>query len=100
MDYSKYSKLINANKEAEPESFNEIKEKAIVDAIRNGDKNLGIPKRTENEELALLRKAVKLLYEVVSTLHKGEIDDERFTEFAKYYSETEALKENKKDELR
>ena len=96
MDYSKYSKLINANKEAEPESFNEIKEKAIVDAIRNGDKSLGIPKRTENEELALLRKAVKHLYDIVKMLHSGEIAN---SEFDIYFNDVELSKSKAKNQI-
>lgn len=88
MNYKIHRRLIEANKQAAPESFEILKEKVIVDAIRNGDKSLGIPKRTENEELALLRKAVKLLYDLISVLHQGEINNE---EFIKYYNDVENL---------
>lgn len=81
MDYSKHSKLINKNREVDPESFNEIKEKAIVDKIRNGNPELGIPKRSVNEELAQHRKALEYLFDLIAQLHKGEINIEEFTKY-------------------
>lgn len=96
MDYSKYSKLINKNREADPQSYDEIREKIIVDKIRNGIEEGGeqITKpRSENEELAVLRKAVKYLYDLISVLHQGEIDNE---EFMKYYNDVETAKAHTK----
>lgn len=81
MDYSKYSKLISKNKEVAPESFNEIKERAIVDMIRGGNSELGIPKRSVDEELAQHRKALEYLFVLIAQLHKGEINIEEFTKY-------------------
>lgn len=97
MDYSKHSRLIEKNREVAPESYNEIRERAIVDKIRDGDPEHNVPKRSENEELALLRKAVKYLYDIVAQLHKGEVDN---PEFIKYYNDIEAAKERASKELR
>jgi hypothetical protein len=96
MDYSQYKNLIEANRQADPESFNEIKERAIVDMIRNGNSELGIPQRTENEELALLRKAVKYLYDIVKTLHKDEVFN---AEFETYYADVEISKSQAKNQF-
>ena len=48
-------------------------------------------KHESHDELAILRKAVAYLFELISTLHEGEINNE---EFAKYHAEIEAIKKN------
>ena len=48
-------------------------------------------KHESHDELAILRKAVAYLFELIATLHEGEIDNE---EFAKYNAGIEAIKKN------
>lgn len=63
--------LLNANKEAHPEVYKEVYEKAIEDQIREDGISL-------NEELAILRKTLKYVLEIIGQLHEGELDIERF----------------------
>ena len=64
--------LFNANKEKYPEVYNEVYEKTIDDRIRKTGISL-------SEELAVLRKTVKYILEIIGQLHEGELDIERFT---------------------
>jgi hypothetical protein len=48
------------------------------------------------DEVAILRKAVSYLFELIATLHAGEISNE---EFAEYNSKVEAIKTAVKDNL-
>lgn len=63
--------LLNANKEAHPEVYKEVYEKSIEKQIREDGISL-------NEELAILRKTVKYILEIIGQLHEGELDIERF----------------------
>lgn len=49
-----------------------------------------------SDELAILRKAVAVLFEVVATLHPGEINN---AEFAEYHAKVEAIKSEVKEVL-
>lgn len=81
-------RLAKKNGEHNPSSLVRLRERLIVEKIRNGmaDETVG---RSQNEELAVLRKAVALLFDVVATLHPDEINNE---EFAAYYHDIERCK--------
>ena len=74
-------KLAQKNRTVDEESWQGLRSREIVKRIRK--------KRSESEELAVLRKAVACLFEVVSKLHAGEIANE---EFMTYHAEIEAIK--------
>ncbi len=83
-----------------------MNEKTILDLVRKNDKLEAyyaqkVRKAVDKEykladEVAILRKAVAYLFEIISNLHKGEIDNE---EFAKYHSEIENIKSKIKADL-
>lgn len=50
----------------------------------------------EADEIAILRKAVSYLFELIATLHAGDINN---AEFAKYNAEIEAIKSGIKSNL-
>lgn len=92
-------RLAKKNREVSPKSWEALREKSIVDKIRNGRKENGkvVRKaRSANEELAILRKSVKYLYDLISTLHPDEIEN---TEFVQYYSDVEKCKEESNEDL-
>lgn len=80
-------RLAKKNKEVSPKSWKNLREKAIVAQIRQG-KNEYIKPRSQNEELALLRKAVKCLFDIVKTLHYEEIKN---NDFIQYYNDVEYI---------
>jgi hypothetical protein len=64
--------LLNANKESNPEVYKEVYESTIEALIRQDGISL-------NEELAILRKTVKYILEIIRELHEGELDIVKFT---------------------
>lgn len=64
--------LLNANKEAHPDVFQEVYEKAIEKLIRQ--------RCSLNEELAIHRKTLKYILEIIRELHEGELDIVKFME--------------------
>ena len=64
--------LLNANKEAHPEVYEEVYEKVIEERIRQ-DCSL-------NAELAILRKTLKYILDIIRELHDGELNIEKFME--------------------
>lgn len=74
-------KLAKKNREVDERSWQRLRARHIVRKIRES--------RSESEELALLRKAVACLFEVVAKLHDGEIQNE---EFMTYHAEVERIK--------
>jgi hypothetical protein len=66
--------LLDANKEAHPEVFKAVYESAIEEQIRD------VAKISLNDELAILRKTVKYILEVIRELHEGELDIVKFME--------------------
>ena len=44
-----------------------------------------------NDELAILRKAVAYLFEIIATLHEGEISNEEFKKYNEYAEGVKAL---------
>lgn len=87
-------RLANKNRIESPKSWDALREKVIVDKIREGDEER--KPRSANEELALLRKSVKYLYDLIDTLHHDEIDN---AEFMEYYSDVERCKAEAKAEM-
>lgn len=65
--------LLNANKESNPEVYKEVYESTIEALIRQDGISL-------NEELAILRKTVKYILEIIRELHEGELDIVKFME--------------------
>ena len=65
--------LLNANKESSPEVYKEVYESTIEALIRQDGISL-------NEELAILRKTVKYILEIIRELHEGDLDIEKFME--------------------
>ena len=51
---------------------------------------------TVSDEVAILRKAVAYLFDLIATLHEGELDN---AEFAEYNALVEAVKIDAKNEL-
>ena len=74
-------KLARKNREHSEQSWQNLRSHFIVKGIRE--------KRSESEELAVLRKAVACLFEVVAKLHEGEIQNE---EFMAYHESVERIK--------
>ena len=74
-------KLAKKNREVDESSWQRLRAHEIVRRIRKT--------RSKSEELALLRKAVACLFEVVEGLHKGEIKNE---EFIAYHKSVERIK--------
>lgn len=64
--------LLNANKESNPEVYKEVYEKSIEGMIRK--------KCTLNEELAIYRKTIKYILQIIRQLHEGELDIVKFME--------------------
>ena len=50
-----------------------------------------------SDEVAILRKAVAYLFDLIATLHEGELDN---AEFAEYNALVEAIKVAAKEELK
>lgn len=65
--------LLEANKESSPEVYKEVYESTIEALIRQDGISL-------NEELAILRKTVKYILEIIRELHEGELDIVKFME--------------------
>lgn len=80
--------IINALNKA-----NALEEKYKTQKIRKG-----VRKKYPNasDELAILRKAVAILFEVVSVLHSGQINN---AEFAEYNAIVEQIKTEVKDTI-
>ena len=69
---------------------NERKTEIIREGVRKNFPNV-------SDEVAILRKAVAYLFELISTLHEGELDN---AEFAEYNALVEAIKVSAKEELK
>lgn len=67
---------------------NGIQEKKRIQLIREGVRE---KYPNPSDEIAVLRKAVSVLFEVISTLHEGEINN---VEFIEYHDTIETIKEN------
>lgn len=66
---------------------NGLNEQRKIEIIReNVRKKYGVV----DDEVAILRKAVAYLFELIATLHEGELDN---TEFAEYNALVEQIKE-------
>ena len=74
-------RLAKKNREQRETSWQGLRARQIVRKIRE--------KRSQSEEIAVLRKAVACLFDVVENLHAGKIANE---EFMKYHAEVEAIK--------
>ena len=73
-------------------SKNALSQERFVEKVRSGIRNE--LKLTAEDEIAILRKAVALLFDLVSTLHPEVIDNE---EFKAYNLAVEAIKAAKKE---
>lgn len=69
-------------------SANGLTEQRRIELIREGVRN---KYPNPSDEIAVLRKAVAVLFEVISTLHEGEINN---VEFAEYHDTIETIKED------
>ena len=65
---------------------NGLSEERKIELIRQGVREQ-IPHA--DDEIAMLRKAVAYLFDIIATLHEGELDN---TEFAKYNALVEQIK--------
>ncbi|MBQ3063989.1 MAG: hypothetical protein IJC99_04225 [Clostridia bacterium] len=74
-------RLARINRASSESAWQRLRGRLVVEKIRK--------KRSESEELAVLRKAVACLFEVVAKLHAGEIANE---EFLAYHAEVERIK--------
>ena len=72
--------LAKKNAEKNPESLERFKDKNIVDSIRKKYK-------TDSSELAILRKEIARLSEIVSELTGGEVNSEEFKAYNGYVEE-------------
>lgn len=75
-------------------SANNLQKDYEVQRIREGVRK-AIPHA--DDEIAILRKAVAHLFELIATLHEGELDN---AEFAEYNAFVEAIKVSAKEELK
>lgn len=80
--------LARKNREVSEESWQKLRGRQIVKRVRR--------RRSADDELAILRKAVACLFDVVASLHQGEINN---AEFALYHTEVEAIKREVDDLL-
>lgn len=62
------------------------------DSVREEIRN----KMSYSDEIAILRKAVAILFNIVATLHSDDLKNE---EFAKYNALIESIKSEKKEEI-
>ena len=60
-----------------------LRKQEIVQGIRR--------KMSPNDELAILRKAVAYLFEIIETLHEGEISNDEFKQYNEYAEQVKAL---------
>lgn len=75
---------------------NNLKRLAILNGLeeplRKQEIVRGIRKKmSPNDELAILRKAVAYLFDLISLLHEGEISNEEFKEYNEYAEQVKAL---------
>ena len=77
-------RLANANKAEHPAQFDGVRAAMIVKEIERGENP-----RSKDEQIAVLRKAVAYLFELIGTLHEGEINN---AEFVAYHESVEAIK--------
>lgn len=77
-------RLANVNKSKHPAQFDGVRAAMIVEEIERGENP-----RSKDEQIAVLRKAVAYLFELIGTLHEGEINN---AEFMEYHNSVEAIK--------
>lgn len=73
--------------------MNGLEKKRYEDKVRGAVRNEMFPE----DEIAILRKAVALLFEVVATLHPGEINN---AEFKAYNELIEKIKSEERESLK
>jgi len=84
--------MIDKNRQRQMAEHNGALEELYVQDVRDGVSKIYDP----DDERAILRKAVAYLFELIGTLHEGEINN---AEFAEYNAKIEQLKSEIKTEL-
>lgn len=84
--------MFDKNRQRQLAERNGALEELYVQDVRDGVSKI----YDTEDELAILRKAVSYLFELIATLHAGEINN---AEFAEYNAKIEQLKNNVKAEL-
>lgn len=84
--------MIDKNRQRQLAEHNGALEELYIQEVRDGVSEIYDP----DDEIAILRKAVSYIFDLIATLHAGEINN---TEFAKYNAEIEAIKSGIKSNL-
>lgn len=93
-------RLANKNKSVSPRSWELLREKRIVQKIRDGHSENGVVIResiSENKESALFRKTLKYVLDLIRELHDGEMDT---ADFMKHYNAVESIISEVDNELK
>lgn len=85
--------MITENEKNELAKLNEYSEERYTDIVKEKVKEVH---PHPEDEIAILRKSVAYLFELISKLHQGEIDN---TEFAEYNAKVEQIKAKAKEEV-
>lgn len=84
--------MIDKNRQRQMAEHNGALEELYVQEVRDEVSKIYDP----DDELAILRKAVSYLFDLIATLHAGDINN---AEFAEYNSKIEQLKSGVKTKL-
>ena len=87
--------MIDRNKEIFLAKQNDTLEKLYVQDVRKAVAK----KHKPVDEIAILRKMLHRVFDLVVELHGEEIRDEVINEFNEYFTEVEQIKSNIKEEL-
>lgn len=85
-----HRKLVLKNKQADPKSWQKYQESKIEPVIRGNAGRNGIG-YSANQEFAILRKAVKSLYDIVATIHPEVLYSAEYSKFINYYEAVKAV---------
>ena len=85
--------LAEKNRSVDPKSWQTFQEKNIEPKIRNeaGANGIGY---SANQEFAILRKAVKSIYDIVATIHPEVYYNDEYIKFMTYFETVKSIVED------
>jgi hypothetical protein len=89
-------KLAMKNKVVDPKSWQKFEESNIVPKIRESE-DLWY---SQNQELAMFRKCIYHLYDLISSIRPEVLYSEQYQKFIKYYNAMQAIVENFDKEIK